>query len=54
MLGRLDALSLAGGAAFLAVMALVALAALRALGRYYRQPPARAASSGPGAGGGAR
>jgi photosystem II stability/assembly factor-like uncharacterized protein len=54
MLGRLDALSLAGGAAFLAVMALVAVAALRGLGRYYRQPPARAASSGPSAGGHAR
>ncbi len=35
MLGRLDALSLAGGAAFLLVMALAAAAALRALGRHY-------------------
>lgn len=54
MLGRLDALSLAGGVAFLAVMALAAAVALRGLGRYYRQPSTRAASPGPGAGGRAR
>ena len=35
MLGRLDAVSLAGGAAFLLVMALAAIAALRWLGRFY-------------------
>jgi len=42
-LGRLDALSLAGGVAFLAVMALAAAAALRWLGRYYRKPDGTAA-----------
>ena len=35
MLGRLNAVSLAGGAAFLLVVALAAIAALRRLGRYY-------------------
>jgi photosystem II stability/assembly factor-like uncharacterized protein len=54
MLGRLDALSLAGGAAFLVIMALATAAALRGLGRYYRQPDGPAASPGTGAGGRAR
>jgi len=53
-LGRLDALSLAGGVAFLAVMALAAVAALRWLGRYYRKPDGGAAWRGRDAGGPAR
>jgi hypothetical protein len=36
MLGRLDALSLAGGVAFLIVLGLGAFVTLRRLGRYYR------------------
>jgi photosystem II stability/assembly factor-like uncharacterized protein len=50
MLGRLDALSLAGGAAFLVVLALAAVAALRWLGRYYRTPAGAPVSPGAGAG----
>src|SRR5262249_57843932 len=42
LLDRLDALSLAGGAAFLLVIALVAGVTLRRLGRHYRQPGATA------------
>jgi len=45
MLGRLDAMSLAGSAAFLAVIGIVATAALRRLGRYYGKPTPRATSS---------
>jgi photosystem II stability/assembly factor-like uncharacterized protein len=45
MLGRLDAVSLAGGAAFLLVMALAAIAALRRLGRFYgRRGPSDSAA----------
>ena len=54
MLGRLDALSLAGGVAFLAVMALAAVASLRRLRRYYPSPAGPAASPGTGVGGPAR
>ena len=45
MLGRLDAVSVAGGAAFLLVMALAAIAALRWLGRYYGKGALAAPSS---------
>ena len=45
MLGRLDAVSLAGGAAFLLVMALAATVALRRLGRYYGKRALPAPSS---------
>ena len=47
MLGRLDAMSLAGGVAFLAVVGIVATAALRGLGRYYgkQTPPATCSSA---------
>src|SRR5262249_57507475 len=47
MLGRLDAMSFAGGAAFLAVLGIVAAAAPRGLGRYYgkRTPPPTSTSA---------
>ena len=45
MLGRLSAVSLAGGAAFLLVLALAAIAALRWLGRYYGKGALAAPSS---------
>jgi hypothetical protein len=54
LLGRLDALSVAGGVAFLVVVALAAIAALRRLGRYYRKPERAADWPGPGVGGPAR
>ncbi len=47
-LGRLDALSLAGGAAFLAVLGVAAVLALRWLARFYRTPIRAAATPGPG------
>ena len=46
MLGRLDALSLAGGVAFLLVMALAAVATLRRLSRHYQRPAGSAAWPG--------
>ena len=54
MLGRLDALSLAGAVAFLVIVALAAGASLRWLRRYYPAPAGRAASPEAGAGGPAR
>ena len=50
MLGRLNAVSLAGGAAFLLVVALAAIAALRRLGRYYGKGTLTAPSSAIGRG----
>src|SRR5262249_8654177 len=48
MLGRLDAMSLVGGAAFLAVVWILAGAALRGLGRYYGKHSPRATSTSAG------
>jgi hypothetical protein len=48
MLGRLNTVSLAGGAAFLLVVALAAIAALRWLGRYYGKGAPAAQSSAVG------